>query len=46
VLDEARQKAAADILFEPFGRRRLRANPRVAKRKMSNFALKRPEHRD
>jgi hypothetical protein len=25
--------------------RRLRSNPRVVKRKMSNFRLKRPEHR-
>lgn len=26
--------------------RRLRANPRVVKRKMSNYAVKRSEHRD
>lgn len=32
---------AADLLPE----RRLRTNPRVVKRKMSNFHLKRPEHR-
>jgi hypothetical protein len=45
-LDEAQCKAAEEILFEPLGPRRLRTNPRVVKRKMSNFAVKRPEHRN
>lgn len=42
----ASRQAASEILFEPLGRRRLRSNPRVVKRKMSNFAVKRPEHRN
>jgi hypothetical protein len=35
----------ADILAVPLPPRRLRSYPRVVKRKMSNFAVKRPEHR-
>ncbi len=46
VLDVSQRQAAAEILFEPLGRRRLRSNPRVVKRKMSNFPLKRPDHRN
>lgn len=42
----AQRQAAAEILFEPLGPRRLRSNPRVVKRKMSNFPLKRPDHRN
>ena len=37
--------ATAEILHELVPDRRLRANPRVVRRKMSNFAVKRPEHR-
>jgi hypothetical protein len=33
-----------DIAAQPLPKRRLRSNPRVVKRKMSNFRLKRPEH--
>lgn len=33
-----------DIAAERLPNRRLRSNPRVVKRKMSNFRLKRPEH--
>ncbi len=36
---------AAELLFELLPERRRRANPRVVKRKMSNFGVKRPEHR-
>ena len=36
--------AKAEILHELLPNRRLRANPRVVRRKMSNFNLKRPEH--
>ena len=35
-----------EILFEALGPRRLRTNPRVVKRKMSNFGVKRAEHRN
>jgi hypothetical protein len=38
--------AAEEILFEPLPPRRLRANPRVVKRKMSGFGVKRSHHRD
>lgn len=34
-----------EILQELLPQRRLRANPRVVRRKMSNFGVKRPEHR-
>jgi hypothetical protein len=37
--------AAEEILFEPLPPRRLRANPRVVKRKMSGFGVKRSHHR-
>jgi len=46
VLSDASLKAAGEILFEMLPPRRLRASPRVVKRKMSNFAVKRKEHRD
>ena len=39
-------QAVDEILFEPLPPRRLRANPRVVKRKMSNYGVKRPEHRN
>jgi len=45
VLGDASLKAAAEILFEVLPPRRLRANPRVVKRKMSKFDVKRAEHR-
>ena len=44
-LDAAHRKALDELLAEPLPRRRLRANPRVVKRKMSNYGVKRPEHR-
>lgn len=37
--------ATAEILHELLPHRRLRANPRVVRAKMSNYNLKRPEHR-
>jgi len=45
VLADAQAKAAGEILFEVLAPRRLRANPRVIKRKMSKFRVKRAEHR-
>lgn len=36
----------AELLHELLPPRRLRSNPRVVKRKMSNYAVKRPEHRN
>ena len=38
------QRLLRDIVRHPVPPRRDRANPRVVKRKMSNFKLKRPEH--
>lgn len=38
------QRLLRDIAAERLPERRLRSNPRVVKRKMSNFRLKRPEH--
>jgi hypothetical protein len=40
-----RHMAAEEILFEALPERRPRTNPRVVKRKMSSFALKRSHHR-
>jgi Insertion element 4 transposase N-terminal/Transposase DDE domain len=45
VLAAAPARAADELLFELLPRRRPRVNPRVVKRKMSNFAVKRAEHR-
>jgi hypothetical protein len=45
VLDDAEEQATAELLFELLPRRRSRQNPRVVKRKMSNFCVTRPEHR-
>jgi hypothetical protein len=45
VLAAAHTDASEEILFERLSARRLRANPRVVKRKMSNFGVKRAEHR-
>jgi hypothetical protein len=39
------EPAIEEILAEPLDGRRLRANPRVIKRKMSGWPVKRPEHR-
>lgn len=38
------QRLLRDIAADPLPERRLRSNPRVVKRKMSNFRRKRPEH--
>lgn len=38
--------AAQEILFELLPARRPRSNPRVVKRKMSSFGVKRARHRD
>jgi hypothetical protein len=38
------QQTISEILAEPLEERRLRANPRVIKRKMSKWPVKRPEH--
>ena len=45
-LDAAHEQATQELLFELLPPRRLRANPRVVKRKMSNYNVKRPEHRN
>jgi hypothetical protein len=45
VLADAERQVAAELLFELLPKRRRRANPRVVKRKMSNFGVTRPEHR-
>lgn len=42
----ARRRAIDEILDLPLPPRRLRANPRVVKRKMSKYHVKRAEHRD
>lgn len=42
----AHEHAITEILANTLGPRRLRSNPRVIKRKMSNWAVKRPEHRN
>jgi len=44
-LDDAARKAIAEILAGPLPPRRRRSNPRVVKRKMSAYHVKRPEHR-
>ena len=44
-LATAHEQAIAEILAGPLPERRLRVNPRVIKRKMSNWPVKRPEHR-
>jgi hypothetical protein len=45
-LAAAHKQAITEILAERLGPRRIRTNPRVIKRKMSNWAVKRPEHRN
>jgi len=41
----AHAQASTELLFEILSPRRLRSNPRVVKRKMPNFAVKRAIHR-
>jgi hypothetical protein len=43
-LPQLYRRLLRDIAAQRLPRRRLRVNPRVVKRKMSNFHLKRPEH--
>lgn len=45
-INSAHEHAITEILANTLGPRRLRRNPRVIKRKMSNWAVKRPEHRN
>src|SRR6266849_4556532 len=45
ILEASFTQAAEEIAFGILPRRPLRANPRVVKRKMSKYAVKRPEHR-
>ncbi|HEY5430270.1 MAG TPA: hypothetical protein VIK04_14235, partial [Solirubrobacteraceae bacterium] len=42
----AHQQAIAEILAGALPERRRRENPRVIKRKMSNWPVKRPDHRN
>jgi hypothetical protein len=42
----AHERAVAEILAAPLGPRRLRSTPRVIKRKVSKWGVKRPEHRN
>jgi len=44
-LAAAHEQAIGEILEQPILKRRARRNPRVIKRKMSNWPVKRPEHR-
>jgi hypothetical protein len=44
-LTAAHEQTADELLFELLPPRRLRANARVVKRKMSNYPVKRPQHR-
>ncbi len=43
--DRLWQRLLRDMARQPLTPRRQRTHPRVVKRKMSNFKLKRPEHR-
>lgn len=45
LLPQLYQRMLRDIAARPLPDRRLRSNPRVVKRKMSKFHLKRPQHR-
>lgn len=45
-LDSALDQTVEELLFELLPPRRPRANPRVVKRKMSNYGLKRHGHRN
>jgi hypothetical protein len=44
LLDDLFRRLCRDLVRRPLPERRNRTNPRVVKRKMSNFRLKRPEH--
>ena len=44
LLPKLRARLFNDLVTKLLPERRLRTNPRVVKRKMSNFRLKRPEH--
>lgn len=46
LLPKLRARLLNDLVTKLVPERRLRTNPRVVKRKMSNFRLKRPEHFD
>jgi hypothetical protein len=43
-VDAAHDQTRDELLFELLRPRRQRSNPRVVKRKMSNYAVKRAEH--
>jgi hypothetical protein len=45
-INSAHEDAITEILATTLGPRRLRTNPRVIKRKMSNWGVKRLEHRN
>ncbi len=45
-LNDAHRQATEELLFELLPPRRLCANPRVVKRKMSSYHVKRVEHRN
>lgn len=45
-LERAYRRALAEILARPLPPRRLGSNPRVVKRKMSNYPVKRSHHRN
>jgi hypothetical protein len=44
LLGDLFHRLCRDLVRRPLPERRSRTNPRVVKRKMSNFRLKRPEH--
>ena len=44
LLGDLLQRLWRDLARHPLPKRRHRSNPRVVKRKMSKFRLKRPEH--
>lgn len=46
MLANAHAKATGEILFEVLPARRPRSNPRVVKRKMSKYGVKRATHAD
>ena len=45
-LTAAHDQARDELLFELLAARRPRSNARAVKRKMSNYSVKHPEHRD
>jgi len=44
-LTQALRRATSELLHAPAARRRLRSNPRVVRREMSKFGVKRAGHR-